>query len=154
MFTSETDLQKFEGIYERGLLSLRSPSEREYKIRSMGILLLTELHLPLRVTLLLGSRGSAGPMMKTPSASGHVLLCTWRAIHINASLSYCLLKATPLSSLSRKSFSPQTTDGVRGSCQHVMSCLCLAPKQQRSNEDKWILIDGSLPTEIEPLIST
>lgn len=106
MFTSETDLQKFEGIYERGLLSLRSPSEREYKIRSMGILLLTELHLPLRVMLLLGSRGSAGPTMKTPSASGHVLLCTWRAIHINASLSYCLLKATPLSSLSRKSFSP------------------------------------------------
>lgn len=106
MFTSETDLQKFEGIYERGLLSLMSPSEREYKIRSMRILLLTELHLPLRVTLLLGSRGSAGPMMKTPSASGHVLLCTWRAIHINASLSYCLLKATPLSSLSRKSFSP------------------------------------------------
>lgn len=56
--------------------------------------------------------------------------------------------------LAGKASPPQTTDGVRGFCQHVMSCLCLAPKQQRSNEDKWILIDGSLPTEIEPLIST
>lgn len=70
------------------------------------MLLLTELHLPLRVTLLLGRRGTAGPTTETPSASGHVRLSTWRAIHINASLSYCLLKATPLSSLSTKSFSP------------------------------------------------